>query len=312
MPTPRRSPGREAIDRSNPRPYAWMLSGAFVLAWMNQFAHMLKDSCDWRLIALARALLALVFALGMARAAGAALVLWKPTALWLRGAASSASLLCLFYALTRIHPAEAVALSNTVPIWVAFLSWPLIGTAPTGGVWLSALLGSAGVALMQAQHWDKMSASWASALALLAALTSAIAMLGLNRLRQLHPLAVVVHYSAFATVVVGAACLAGSTPSFSPLANPATVGLLLAVGATATVGQLCVTRAFTEGDPARVAVVGLTQIVFALLFNTLVSQEWPHPLTVAGIALVLLPTAWVTATRAAKSAAAPEQKAEAA
>jgi S-adenosylmethionine uptake transporter len=124
-------------------------------------------------------------------------------------------------------------------------------------------------------------------------------------------LAVVVHYSAFATVVVGAACIV-SPPSFAPLANPSTAFLLLGVGATATVGQLCVTKAFTEGDPARVAVVGLTQIVFALMLDTAFSGKLPHLLTVAGIALVLAPTAWVTASRAAKKAAPLEPKAEAA
>src|SRR5581483_7216375 len=112
-------------------PYAWMLLGCFFTAWMGQFAHLLKDACDWRLVALVRAILAFGFALGLARLSGAELVLWRPRALWLRGCASSTSLLCTFFALTQLPTSEVLTLTNTFPIWVAFLSWPLLRQRPT-------------------------------------------------------------------------------------------------------------------------------------------------------------------------------------
>ena len=83
-------------------PYVWMLCGCFFTAWMGQFAHLLKDICDWCIVALTRSGLAFAFAVGLARVCGAELVLWRPRALWLRGCASSASLLCTFFALTRL------------------------------------------------------------------------------------------------------------------------------------------------------------------------------------------------------------------
>ena len=121
-------------------PYALLnslatIAGCLALAWMGQFAHQLKHSCDWRITALARSLLAFVFAVGMARASGAMLVLWKPGALWVRGCASSLSLLCTFYALASMSGSEVLTLTNTFPIWVAFLSWPLLRQRPTLAVW---------------------------------------------------------------------------------------------------------------------------------------------------------------------------------
>ena len=83
----------------------------------------------------------------------------------------------------------------------------------------------------------------------------------------------------------------------SPLGSPLTVGYLLGVGATATVGQWCLTRAFTLGKPARVSVVGLTQIVFAMGLDLMFGGPAFDPATLAGIGLVLLPTAWVMASR---------------
>lgn len=275
-------------------PYAWMLLGCFALAWMGQFAHLLRESCDWRVTALARSGLALVFALGLARVSGARLVLWRPAALWLRGAASSASLLCTFFALARLPTSEVLTLTNTVPIWVAFLSWPLLRIRPSAGIWLAAGLGVIGVAFIQAPHWGgEPQASPAAFLALSAALTSAIAMLGLNRLKGLNPWAIVTHYSGVATLVVLGSWLVGGLPDLAPLRESKTLLLLLGVGMTATLGQLCVTQAFTAGPPANVAVVGLMQIVFALGLDLVFSGPCLHAEALFGIALVLTPTAWM-------------------
>src|SRR4051812_44536258 len=108
-----------------------MISGCFFTAWMGQFAHLLRESCDWRVVALARSSLAFGCAVGFASFTGTRLVFWGTPALWVRGVASSMSLLCLFFALTQLPTAEVLTLSNTFPIWVAFLSWPLLGVRPS-------------------------------------------------------------------------------------------------------------------------------------------------------------------------------------
>jgi len=277
-------------------PYLWMLAGCFFTAWMGQLAHLLKDSCDWRLIALARSSLAFVLAIGLARMAGAKLVFWGSGALWLRGCASSMSLLCTFFALGRLPTSEVMTLTNTFPIWVAFLSWPLLREIPSLSVWLSAACGVLGVALIQSPHLQvDVRASWAVALSLTAALTSAIAMLGLHRVKGMHPWAIVVHYSGVATLFVLGSWMGGNAPELSVLNDARTLSLLLGVGAAATLGQVCVTRAFTSGHPERVSVVGLMQIVFALGLDLLFEGPHVQAMTLAGIALVLAPTAWMMA-----------------
>lgn len=278
-----------------------MVFGSFSLAWMTQFAHLLKESCDWRIVALARSALAFGFAFSLARMTGAELVLWRPAALWLRGVASSLSLLCLFFALTRLPTAEVLTLTNTVPIWVAFLSWPLLRIRPTLSVWLAAACGVLGVLLIQSPHLKgDFHATSAVVLSLVAALTSAVAMLGLHRLKGVHPWAIVTHYSGVATLFVLGTWVYGGVPDLSVLRDTRTMWLLLGVGATATLGQVCVTKAFTSTEPARVAVVGLTQIVFALGLDVLFSAPDLHPATLAGIAFVLAPTAWMMVERAGR------------
>ncbi len=276
-----------------------MLTGCFFTAWMGQFAHLLKDSCDWRIVALTRSALALAFAFGLARVSGAPLVFWRPGALWLRGCASSLSLLATFYALAQLPTSEVLTLTNTFPIWVAFLSWPLLGVRPSMSVWLAAACGVLGVALIQSPHFQvDGNATWAVALALSAALTSAVAMLGLHRLQGVHPWAIVVHYSGVATLFVLGSWVAGGAPNLAPLSEGKVLLLLLGVGIAATLGQMCITRAFTSGQPVRVSVVGLMQIVFALGLDLVLEGPTFSPSTLAGIGLVLAPTAWVMAGRA--------------
>jgi drug/metabolite transporter (DMT)-like permease len=277
-----------------------MLGGCFFTAWMCQFAHLLKDVCDWRVVALARGGLAFTFALGLARLSGADLVFWRPGALWLRGCASSLSLLCTFFALAQLPTSEVLTLTNTFPIWVALLSWPLLRVRPSLSVWLAAGCGVCGVALIQSPHFEvDARATLAVALALTAALTSAVAMLGLHRLKGVQPWAIVVHYSGVATLFVLGSWAVGGPPELAALRDGSTLLLLLGVGVAATLGQVCVTCAFTSGQPSRVSVVGLMQIVIALGLDLLFEGPSVRPMTLAGIALVLAPTAWMMAGKAA-------------
>jgi drug/metabolite transporter (DMT)-like permease len=283
-------------------PYAWMLAGCFALAWMGQCAHQLKETCDWRVVALARSTLAFVFALVLARRCSAPLVFLRPGALWLRGCASSISLLCTFFALTSPLPtSEVLTLTNTFPIWVALLSWPLLRVRPSLSIWVAAACGVLGVALIQSPgSVVGTGARSAIALSLVAAFTNAIAMLGLHRIKGVHPWAIVAHYSGVSVVFVLGSWMMGGIPDLAPLAEWRTVGLLLAVGLAATVGQLCVTQAFTAGAPARIAVVGLTQVLFALGLDLMFNPATVRPLALAGIALVLIPTGWMMAAGSRK------------
>jgi drug/metabolite transporter (DMT)-like permease len=76
------------------------------------------------------------------------------------------------------------------------------------------------------------------------------------------------------------------------------VFMLLGVGALALLAQVGITRAFTTGNAARVAVVNLTQVVFAMTFDLFC---FGHPLDFTrclGMALILAPTAWLMMERA--------------
>ncbi len=289
-----------------------MLAGCVAFALMGSMTHLLAEEqhCDWQVLAVARAGLALVFGFILARACGAQLVLWRPRTLWIRGLAGSISMVCTFYALTRLPVSHVLTVTQMFPIWVALLSWPLLGEIPGAGVWLAVGSAAFGVLMIHAPHGQQFEGNFALVAAAVASLFTAVAMLGLHRLRNIHPWAIVVHFSAIALVFcVASVFLFERHIPLDRLLSPRPLLLLLALGVSATAGQLFLTRAFADGSPTRVSVVGLTQIVFALPLDLLLlGSKTVGPETLLGISLIMVPTAWVMLARSSAEHLSAEER----
>jgi drug/metabolite transporter (DMT)-like permease len=259
---------------------------------MGAFAHGLEGSCDWQVVVFVRAILATLFATGMVLSGGARFVILRPKTLWVRSIAGSVSMLCTFYALPRLPIADVLTLANIFPVWVALLSWPLLREKPSAGVWVAIVCAVAGVFMVQQPGGND--ANIASVVILIGSMATAVAMIGLHRLTGIDVRAVVVHFSAVATLFCVAAFFL--FPTKHPLANcwdARVLLMLLGVGVSATIGQLLLTKAFTSGNAAKVSVVALSQVGFAMLFDVLFWSRSFTPESLGGMALVVLPTAWL-------------------
>lgn len=280
------------IEEHTTQAYLSMLWGALAFASMGALGHLAGERCSWQLVALARTSLALIFSLIFALITGVRLVFLKPGTLWIRSLFGSIGILCSFYSLTHLPISTSLTLSNTVPIWVTLLAWPVLGYRPTKQIWLAIAAGITGVVLIQRPYLQAGNLAGMAALA--HALSWAIGMLGLNRLGKVDPLAVVVHFAGVSTVVcLVFFILTGAAISYDNLGDKALVAMLAGVGITGTIGQLGQTRAFALGHPSKVAVVGLTQIVFACIFDLILWKQRFDFFTVCGILLVIAPTAWL-------------------
>lgn len=293
-------------DRSV-RAYVWMLTGCFWFSLMAVFTHALAGQCDWQVVALARSGLATIFALTVALVSRSKLVFLRPGILWVRSLSGSCSMLATFYALTHLPISDVLTLTNTFPIWVALLSWPLSGEKPTVGVGIAVISAVVGVAMTQEPTVSGLPlAAWS---ALAASVFTAIAMMGLNRLKGVSSLGVVVHFSAVSTLFCGAAfILFDREMGTGPGDDPAILAKLLAVGTTATVGQVFLTLAFRAGSATRVSVVGLSQVVMVMVFEAVGGRRF-DTLALCGTVLVLGPTAWLM-TRAHRPPADPSTPVE--
>jgi drug/metabolite transporter (DMT)-like permease len=281
-----------------------MIWGAFSFATMGALTHALGSRCHWLQIALVRALFMYVAMVAVARAASVRLVVWRPSVLWVRSLAGTASLFCSFYALTRLPVAEVLTLTNTYPIWIILMAWAAFGQRPTSRDLLAIASGMLGVVLIERPRLDHDQV--AALIALLSAFFAAIALLGLHRLKDIDPRAVVAHFAGVASAVAAtvlawqsSAVASLGTATASPPAvtlgpDPTTLLLLCGVGLAGTVGQVFLTKAYAAGLPSEVAVISLTQVIFGLGFDfTLWGRAMP-PIALLGMLLILAPTALVT------------------
>jgi drug/metabolite transporter (DMT)-like permease len=287
---------REAPPASR-LPYFWMLCGSVAFALMGTLAHGLRDHCDWQVVAFVRSSLAFLFAAALTRAAGVRFAVVSPPVLWVRSLAGSVSLVCTFYSFSRMPQSEVLTITNVFPLWIALLCWPLYGQRPGGGLLLALGCGLVGVALIQQPRFAEGNLGAATALA--ASMATAVSMLGLNRLNGLDPRAIVVHFSAISALACVACFFLFHTHLGLTLPGGRALAMLVGVGACATTGQLFLTKAFAAGPPTRVALVGLTQIPLAMLFDVVFWNHGFGAATLAGTLLVLGPTAWVMASRGA-------------
>lgn len=280
------------------RPYLLMLAGAFSFAIMGEFAHAAGTHCHWQVIALARSALALLIAGALGIHEKNAFVVLRPWTLWVRSIAGSLSIMCNFYALSHLNVAEALTLINMFPIWIALLSWPVLGQFPERDVWLGVACGVAGVAVMQQPYLA--AGNLGTLIAVCGSVTSAVALIGLHRLGHIAPNAVVAHFSAVSIAIVLLVMLVfpAERSVSEQVSESWTVPLLLlGVGVAATIGQLLLTRAFAAGAPARVSVVGLTQVGFGMIFDIVIWRRSLSWQSLTGMLLIIGPTIWLILRR---------------
>lgn len=262
-----------------------MLTGALCFAAMNAFARGMRH-LSWPLLGFSRALFGLVAALLLARARGASLAIADRRIMWRRSLAGSTGMLCTFYALTHMPLSDATALLNTTPLWIAAIAWVTLRERLTPRVWVALAVAVAGVLMVERPGFR--ADGFAGVVALGAGLAGALAMVSLRRLSGETPEAVVVHFSAVATGVLGALFArhlavygAPPTPTWGDAAG------VLAMGLSATAGQLAITRAYALDKAARVGAAGWIQVVLALAIDALFFHRLPDHLALGGIALLL-------------------------
>jgi drug/metabolite transporter (DMT)-like permease len=283
-------------DRPAARPYLWMIFSALSFSSMGALSKVLSVSSDWRLLAVVRAALMLLFAGALGVATRAPFTLKATPMLWMRSLVGSLSMICTFYTLTHLPFSEATTLIKSYPLWVAVLSWIVLGDRPSAKVWFAILTGVVGVVMIAQPHFDE--ARLALAVGILSSICTAVVMLGLNKLAHVDARSIVMHFGVVSTVICGLVyfVFAGVRSMPRAFAETRGVAMLTAVGLLGTLGQIALTKAFATGDPSRVSVVGLSELIFGVAYDRLLWERRFGWMTLAGMLLVAAPTAWLLAT----------------
>ena len=265
---PQRAP---APARDAPREgFSYMVAASMAFAVMYALAASLaRAGMPWAWMGFVRAAVGLVASLGLARVRGASMKVFGRRAMWTRSLAGSASSLCIFYAVTHLPLSDAAALVHSTPLWIALAARIALREAAGRAVSVALVLGGIGIALIERPSFAV--GNVAGGVALAAGILAAVAMVSLRRLSGETPEAVVVHFSAVSTLLMGGvACIGWIQTRAAAAPSPLGVAELLGVGLTAALGQLLQTRAYAVDRAARVGTTGWLQVLLALLIDMVV------------------------------------------
>lgn len=276
----------------------WMVLGAFFFASMGVAVKFASASFNTFELVLYRGLISMVFLALLLRGRGVRLATRYPLMHAWRSFIGGISLTAWFYAIAHIPLATAMTLNYMSGIWVsAFIVGGalLYGRAQRHGPLLATvLLGFAGV-ILTLRPTISHEQLFAGLIGMLSGMCSSLAYLQVTALGRIgEPEGRTVFYFAVGTAVTGLAGIAWSGFTPTDQISWQAVAWLLPVGILASLGQWCMTRAYSRGPTLVVASLQYSGIVFASMYSVVVfGDELPAS---AWIGILLIVGSGVAAT----------------
>jgi S-adenosylmethionine uptake transporter len=293
----------------------WMLLGAAFFATMGVCVKYGSAHFNSAELVFYRGVVGLVFLAIIAKQQKVSLRTQYPGMHLWRSAIGVSSLSAWFYAIAHLPLATAMTLNYMSSVWIAafivggsLVNWnPQDSRSPwsQGPLALSVIAGFAGVVMMLRPTVDQ-NQIFAGLIGLMSGFAAAFAYMQVMALGRLgEPEARTVFYFAIGTTVAG---LIGMGFAGVSEWNWEHSVWLLPVGIFASLGQLCMTRAYSHGATLVVANLQYSGIVFAALYSLLLFGDDIPLIGWAGMALIVVSgmTATLLRARAAPNAPAEE------
>jgi drug/metabolite transporter (DMT)-like permease len=252
----------------------WMLFASFSFAAMGAAVKLASELYSTSEIVMYRGMVGTVMMLLLVRHQGGTLrTMFPKEHLW-RGFVGVISLWLWFYAIAELPLATAVTLNYLAPVWIALylalmgwlrgkhhVEWPMLLAVSASFVGVVLALQPA----VESEAW------LGGAVAIASSVLSAMAYMQVRRLGKMgEPEYRVVFYFSLMTVVFGLVGTLAPVQSGEPSLHPHSwysAGLLVAVGFTATIAQVAMTRAYRVGNVLVVANLQYTGIIFSSLWG---------------------------------------------
>ncbi|MBP7566784.1 MAG: DMT family transporter [Burkholderiaceae bacterium] len=271
----------------------WMVLGAFFFACMGVCVKLASADFNNAELVFWRGIVGVVFMGIFARSRGVTLGTRYPGMHVWRSMIGVTGLAGWFYAIAHLPLATAMTLNYMSSIWVAvfIISGALITWTPAKGhpfaqgpLMVTVLAGFAGVVLMLRPSVGEHQ-MFAALIGLLSGLGSAMAYMQVSALaRAGEPEERTVFYFAIGTMVAGV--LGMLLTGLSEWSWRGAIWLV-PIGLLASGGQLCMTRAYSQGSTLVVANLQYSGIVFSALFGVLLFGDVIPLLGWIGMALIV-------------------------
>lgn len=224
-----------------------------------------------------------IFVRGLVSVTVIALIAWRTGALHLlktrnlgsharRSLAGTASMFCLFNAVTMIPLADVTAISFTTPLLITVLAMIFLGERIHRFRWTALGFGFLGVLIMIGPHLSFSTGSSLGALTALGAATfSAIAMIFLRRMSGgEHAITITLYFSLTFTIVAALTSLQGW-----PVPTPTQWWLIVGAGLFGVFGQLLMTYSYRYAEASTIAPLDYSNMVMAMILGYAFFDEIP-------------------------------------
>jgi S-adenosylmethionine uptake transporter len=269
----------------------WMVLGAFLFATMAVGIKFASSSFGTMELVFYRGIVSVIFMAVVLRARRTPLRTPVPIMHLWRSTAGVLSLSAWFYGIAHLPLATAMTLNYMSGVWVAafIVGGALLYGQPQrqGPLMGTVLLGFAGVVMTLRPTLDQ-NQLFAGVIGLLSGIGAALAYLQVTALGKAgEPELRTVFYFSIGTMLVGAvgSLFSGFTP-WSEVSWTA-AAWVVPIGVLASLGQWCMTRAYSQGATLVVASMQYTGIVFASIYSLVLFGEYIAPIGWAGIAVIV-------------------------
>lgn len=191
------------------------------------------------------------------------------------------SMLCTYYAYSKLEISFATSLGFTAPLITTVFSIFFLGESVRWDKWIVILMGFSGVIIIA--HPTNFPFSWAVVVALCANLFASSAIILLKKLTRTESvLTIMIYLNVLSFLFIGSfASTVFEMPSTKELM------LLMCLGGFASVSQFCYAQALKNGNPSVVAPFEYSRLVFAIPIGYLLFSELPTKQTLVGSVVII-------------------------
>ncbi len=292
----------------------WMVLASFFFATMGVGVKIASENFNTFELVCYRGIISMLFMWLIMRARGVTLTTKVPMMHAWRATIGVLSLGAWFYAIAHLPLATAMTLNYMSGVWIA--AFIVGGTMffssakdakPQGALLFTVLCGFAGVVMTLRPTVDQ-NQLFAGVIGLLSGMGAALAYMQVTVLGRLgEPEERTVFYFALGSAIAGGIGLLFT--GFSPASSWSSIGAwwLIPIGILASLGQWCMTRAYSKGSTLVVATMQYSGIVFASIYSLALFGDKIPALGWAGIVVIVLSGVGATILR---SRALPNTPAE--
>ena len=276
-----------------------MLVASFCFALTGACARWLRDDINPIELVLFRNIIGVVFILYSIHHRPVVQSGGKRWLLLFRGVIGTLALYSFFYGISKIGLAISITYQQSYPVFLALFATWLFGERLTGKEWFAIITGFGGICLifLPSAHTSLLSVKH-HMIGLSNALMTGMAHLSIRGLSDIYDQRSIILSFMLSGILlpvlslttghfVDAEPLDFIVDTFDvPLISHYPVILLL--GIAALFGQVYLTKAFTYPKTGIIGAIGFSNIVFSVIFGTMLGDAFPDVLSLIGIFLIIV------------------------